>query len=61
MENKSYAIIYQAAGSDNAHMETLLKKARSVIMHEGFVKFLELIQVIMEESYIELGHHMIGK
>jgi len=52
----------QTAGSDNVRMETLLKKARSVIIHEGVVKFLELVQVISEkEPYDELGCHMIRK
>ena len=43
-------------------IETILKKARSIIVHKGAAKFIELVEIISQKKpYDELAYHMIGK
>ena len=52
----------QTTGGPNAvQMKALLEKVRSIIVHTGAVKFIELVKIISyNKPYDELACHMIG-
>lgn len=52
----------QTAGRSNMQMEALLNNVRSIIVHKGAVKFIELVEIIRQKKPCdELAAHMIGK
>ena len=52
----------QTAVPSNMQMEALLNNARSIIVHKGAVKFIELVEIIRQKKPCdELAAHMIGK
>ena len=52
----------QTAGPSKVQIEALLNKVRSIIVHKGAVKFIELVGIISQKKpYDELACHMIGK
>ena len=54
-------IFNQITGPNIVQMKALLKQVRSIILHKGAVKFIELVQVISyKKPYDELACHMIG-